>query len=76
MEYVNAFLFLHDAVNHPTDVRLAAIEKVTELPFFWGGGTPVWVVFEAENGFSEASVPFERCVGLPGVNFVVKAGEI
>src|ERR1035438_2531785 len=76
MEYVNALLLLHDAVNHPIDVRLAAVEKVTELTLFRGSGATVRLFFEAENSLFEAPVPLQRCVGLPGMNFVVQTGKI
>ena len=76
MEYVNALLLLHDAVNHPIDVRLAAVKEVTELMLFRGSGTTVWLFVEAENSLFEASVPFQRCLRLLGVNFVVETRKI
>ena len=70
---------LQDAVYHPIDVGLVAVEQMPEISILGGNRAPVGMFFQAEDGLFEAPVPFQGGIRVLGVDFVVKlrgaAGE-
>ena len=76
VEHVYLLLFLQNAKYHQVDVRLVPIQQVPQLFLLGRRGASVWMVLQTENGLFETPVPFQRCIGMCGVDFSVQVGKV
>lgn len=76
MEDIDLLLLFHDAIYRPVDVRFVAVEKVSELVILGGNRASVRLFFQTENRLPEPAIPFERGVGVVGVDPPVYLGQI
>ena len=70
VEHFNPLLPLKNAVDHTIDVRFVAKEQVPELALFRCRRAAIGQFFQTENGLFEAPVPFQRRIGLLGVDLL------
>ena len=66
MEHFNLLLFLEDAIYHAIDVRLVAVQQVSEVGSLACYRAAMRLFLQAKNGLPEASVPFQCCMGFVG----------
>jgi|SRR5712692_770618 len=70
-EHFHTLLSFQDAIDHTIDVRLVAVQQVSELVLLSRHGEPVRLRFQAEDSRSETPVPFQGGVGMRGVDFLI-----
>lgn len=68
--------FLEDTVDRAIDMRLVAVQQVPELAGFGRHGAPVRVLFQAENGPLQASIPLDGRAGVLRVDLLVQRGKV
>jgi hypothetical protein len=73
---IDALFTFHHAIDHAINVRLATVEKLSELRVLTCHRTAVREPFQAENGIFESSIPPQRCVGVIGVDLIKQAGKV
>lgn len=76
VEHIHPPLPLVNAVDHAIDMRLISIQQVAESRVFRSLWTALRVLTQAQDGFFQASIPFERCVRMLCVNLFVEDGEV
>lgn len=76
VEHLDLSLSLQDTVYNPINMRLTAIEQLSQFAARAHCGAPVRPFIQAENCLLETQVPFQSRRGMPCLDFLIRLGQV
>src|SRR5437764_10304822 len=76
VQHFNLLLFLQNSEYHAVNMRLVAVEQVSQLVPFARNSAAVRPFFQAQDGLFETPVPVQSSIGILGIDPSVETGKV